>query len=207
MLKIMTGGLWKILAFPQKAIMIVSSLSVLTLIVVQVLLRYVFVMPLMGIEELATMIGFWLYFMGASWGTADRSHIKADLVNAFIKDPKKLVWIKTFTAFLSVCLSLFMTYWGWQYVLWGFQKGQASFTLMIPMVYSQVSIFICALLMDFYFTVEFLDYFGQATGKRPLTVGTEGEEKIQEAIRESGADELVKPGDTNNNKVSKDTEE
>jgi TRAP-type C4-dicarboxylate transport system permease small subunit len=207
MLKIMTGGLWKALAFPQKAIMIISSLSILTLIVVQVFLRYVFVKPLMGIEELATMVGFWLYFMGASWGTADRSHIKADLVNAFVKDPKKLVWIKTFTAFLSVCLSLFMTYWGWQYVLWGFQKGQTSSVLLIPMVYSQISIFICALLMDFYFAVEFLDYFGQATGRRPLTVGTEQEERIKETIKESGAEDLVESGNNTNKDSNRNTEE
>lgn len=190
MMKIMTSGLWKILEYPQKAIMIISSLSILTLVVVQVILRYVFVMPLMGIEEIATMVGFWLYFMGASWGTADRSHIKADLVNAFVKNPKILVWIKSLTAFLSVCLSLFMTYWGWKYVVWGFQKGQASFTLMIPMIYSQVSIFICALLMDFYFAVEFMDYFSQATGKAPLTIGMEEEEKIEEVLEETGVKDL-----------------
>lgn len=178
MLKIMTSRGWHILEFPQKLIMVVSSLAILTLIVVQVVLRYIFVMPLMGVEELATMVGFWLYFMGASWGTAERSHIKADLVNAFVKDPKKLIWVKTFTALLSVALSLFMTYWGWKYVLWGISKGQRSFTLLIPMIYSQVSIFICALLMDFYFAVEFFDYFSQATGRIPLDIGREEQEKL-----------------------------
>jgi len=185
MIRIMRSTFWKVLEYPQKLIMIISSLAILTLVVVQVLLRYVFVMPLMGVEEVATMVGFWLYFMGASWGTADRSHIKADLVNAFVKDPKKLIWVKVATAFLSVCLSLFMTFWGWKYVLWGISKGQRSFTLMIPMIYSQVSIFICAVLMDFYFAVEFFDYFLQATGKIPLEVGREEEEKIEELLEEA----------------------
>ena len=140
MIRIMQSRPWKVLEVVQKSIMVVSSLAILTLVIVQVTLRYVFVRPLMGVEELATMTGFWLYFMGASWGTADRTHIKADLVNAFVKDPRKLVWVKTGVALISVGLSIFMTYWGWRYVLWGITKWQRSFTLMIPMIYSQVSI-------------------------------------------------------------------
>jgi len=185
MIRIMRSTFWKVLEAPQKLILVLSSLAILTLVVVQVLLRYVFVKPLMGVEEVATMVGFWLYFMGASWGTADRSHIKADLVNAFVKDPRKLIWIKVVTAFTSFCLSLFMTFWGWRYVIWGITKGQMSPTLRIPMIYSQVSIFVCAVLMVFYFAVELADYFLQATGKIPLEVGREEEEKIEELLEEA----------------------
>ena len=173
MIRIMQSRPWKIMEYVQKSIMVLSSLAILTLVIIQVTLRYVFVKPLMGVEELATMTGFWLYFMGASWGTADRTHIKADLVNAFVKSPRKLLWIKTFVALLSVGLSIFMTYWGWHYVLWGVTKWQRSFTLMIPMVYSQVSIFVCAVLMVFYFGVEFVDNLLQATGRIPLDTGNE----------------------------------
>ena len=175
MIRIMQSRPWKVLEVVQKSIMVLSSLAILTLVIVQVTLRYVFVRPLMGVEELATMTGFWLYFMGASWGTADRTHIKADLVNAFVKDPRKLVWVKTGVALISVGLSIFMTYWGWRYVLWGVTKWQRSFTLMIPMIYSQVSIFVCAVLMVFYFGVEFADNLLQATGRIPLATGNETE--------------------------------
>lgn len=194
MLKIMTSKGWRIMGFPQKLIMVISSMAILTLVIVQVVLRYVFVMPLMGVEELATMVGFWLYFMGASWGTAERTHIKADLVNAFVKDPKKLIWIKALTGLISVALSLFMTYWGWKYVLWGITKGQMSPTLRLPMIYSQVSIFICALLMDFYFAVEFIDYFFQAIGKTPLDIGREEEEKLEELLEEAKAAKKLSNG-------------
>jgi TRAP-type C4-dicarboxylate transport system permease small subunit len=44
---------------------------------------------------------------------------------------------------------------------------------MIPMIYSQVSIFICAVLMVFYFGVEFVDNLLKATGRTPLE--TDGE--------------------------------
>lgn len=168
MIRIMQSRLWKTMEAIQKSIMVLASLTILTLVIVQVTLRYVFVKPLMGVEELATMVGFWLYFMGASWGTANRTHIKADLVNAFVKNPRKLAWIKTGVALLSVGLSVFMAYWGWNYVLWGITKWQRSFTLMIPMIYSQISIFICAILMIFYFGVEFVDNLLTASGRVPM---------------------------------------
>lgn len=168
MLAIMHSRFWRVLGILQKVIMIISSMAILTLVLVQVLLRYVFVMPLMGVEEVATMVGFWLYFMGASWGTADRTHIKADVMQAVIKDPRKLIWVKTFTAALCVILSGMMIYWGWGYTVWGYTKMQLSPTLMIPMIYSQISIFIGAVLMFFYFWVEFIDYFLQAIGKKPI---------------------------------------
>jgi TRAP-type transport system small permease protein len=173
MIWIMQSRLWKIMETIQKSIMVLSSLTILVLVIVQVTLRYVFVRPLMGVEELATMVGFWLYFMGASWGTANRTHIKADLVNAFVKDPRKLIWIKAGVALLSVGLSVFMAYWGWHYVIWGVTKWQRSFTLMIPMIYSQVSIFVCALLMIFYFGVEFVDNLLKAMGRIPMDSGIE----------------------------------
>ncbi len=45
-------------------------------------------MPLMGVEEVATWWVFWLYFKGAFLGDRrERSHIKADLMQAAIKDP------------------------------------------------------------------------------------------------------------------------
>jgi len=175
MIRIMQSRPWKVLEYIQKSIMVLASLTILTLVVVQVTLRYVFVRPLMGVEELATMTGFWLYFMGASWGTADRSHIKADLVNAFVKDPRKLLWIQAGVALLSLGLCIFMTYWGWQYVLWGISRWQRSSTLMIPMIYSQVSIFICAVLMVFYFGVEFVDNLLKATGRTPLETDSESD--------------------------------
>ncbi len=171
MLAIQKTKFWKYLGMIQKIIMIVSSMTILALVLVQVALRYVFKMPLMGVEEVATMVGFWLYFMGASWGTAERTHIKADLMEAVIKNPKKLIWVKTITALIAVILAGMMVYWGYGYFLWGIQKGQASPTLMIPMIYSQSSVFIGAILMLFYFCIELLDYFLQAIGRKPLVYG------------------------------------
>jgi TRAP-type transport system small permease protein len=173
MIQIMRSRIWKALEYIQKSIMVLASLTILTLVIVQVILRYVFVRPIMGVEELATMTGFWLYFMGASWGTADRSHIKADLVNAFVKDPRKILWLQAGVALVSVGLCIFMTYWGWQYVMWGITRGQRSSTLMVPMIYSQGSIFVCAVLMVFYFGVEFVDNLLKAMGRIPPTTGDE----------------------------------
>jgi hypothetical protein len=64
------------------------------------------------------------------------------------------------------------------------------------MIYSQVSIFVCAVLMDFYFAVEFWDYFSQATGRIPLDIGREEEEKLEELLEEAeAAKKLSREGD------------
>jgi TRAP-type C4-dicarboxylate transport system permease small subunit len=171
MLAIQTTKFWRYLGMIQKIIMVISSMAILALVLVQVALRYIFKLPLMGVEEIATMTGFWLYFMGAAWGTAERTHIKADLMQAVIKNPQKLIWVKAITALIAVILSGMMVYWGYGYFQWGLQKGQASPTLMIPMIYSQSSILFGAILMLFYFCVELLDYFLQAIGRKPLETG------------------------------------
>lgn len=168
MLAIQNTKFWRYLGMIQKIIMVISSMAILALVLVQVALRYVFKLPLMGVEEIATMTGFWLYFMGAAWGTAERTHIKADLMQAVIKNPRKLIWVKTITALIAVILAGMMVYWGYGYFQWGLQRGQASPTLLIPMIYSQSSIFFGAILMFFYFCVELLDYFLQAIGKKPM---------------------------------------
>ncbi len=78
---------------------------------------------------------------------------------------------------ICVILSGMMIYWGWGYTVWGYTRMQLSPTLMIPMIYSQVSIFIGAILMFFYFGVELTDYFLQAIGKIPMD--TPGDDSCQ----------------------------
>ena len=80
--------LWKIPLFLQVFIMVVGGGVVGILIFVEVFLRYVMGSPLFGIEELILFIGMWLYFMGASYGAYERTHIKAELIDIWCKDKK-----------------------------------------------------------------------------------------------------------------------
>lgn len=157
--------LWILLAKAQKVVMVIASITVVVLVLVQVGLRYIFKLPLFGVEELACMAGFWMYFMGSANGSRERSHIKADLLHTFIKNPKKLYFAKAIGSFVVTILGAILVQWTFRYFQWSLKSWERSPALMIPMIYAQVSLFISALLMFFYFLVEFVDYVRQAMGK------------------------------------------
>ncbi|MBC7332677.1 MAG: TRAP transporter small permease subunit, partial [Synergistetes bacterium] len=64
--------IWKFLERAEQTVLVVVSLTVTFLVMAEVILRYVFARPLMGIEELATLVGCWLYFMGAAHASRER---------------------------------------------------------------------------------------------------------------------------------------
>ena len=167
-MKVVLLFLWRVLDWMQQAVMVITSVAIVMLILIQVALRYIFMWPLMGVEELATLCGFWLYFTGSSSGARDRTQIKADLLNVFVKNQRTLLIIKTFAGFITVCLATIFAYWCIDYFLWSMRTWERSPTLLIPMVYAQAALLINAFLMVLYFFIEFLDYARQAMGNEPL---------------------------------------
>lgn len=160
--------IWKVLDWLQQIVMVTTSVAIVSLILVQVALRYFFMMPLMGVEELACLCGFWLYFTGAANGARERSHIKADLLNVFIKNERVLNTVKTFVSLILVALAAIFVQWTANYFTWSLRKPELSPALSIPMVYAQVSLLVNAVLMLFYFFIEFLDHARQAMGYPPF---------------------------------------
>jgi TRAP-type C4-dicarboxylate transport system permease small subunit len=175
--------IWNFISKVERSIMVVTSILIVILVMIQVVLRYVFKQPIMGVEEMATMLGFWMYFIGAANGSRERSHIKADLLNVMVKNPRKLAFIKSGVTLFTLIMVAIMTNWTWTYVTWSLKTPEHSPSLGIPMVYSQVALFISALLMLLYTLVEFVDYLLQALGKRPIEmpmdIGIEAEEPLE----------------------------
>ena len=126
----------------------------------------------MGVEELACLCGFWLYFTGASNGARERNHIKADLLNVFIKNERVLYMAKTISSLVLIVLAAIFVQWTVNYFRWSLKSWERSPALSIPMVYAQASLAINAFLMFFYFFVEFLDYARQAMGYPPFRFAT-----------------------------------
>ena len=152
----------------QQAVLVMTSSAIVILILVQVVLRYVFVWPLMGIEELATLCGFWLYFTGSSVGARERTHIKADLLNVIVKNQRTLLIVKAFSSFITVFLAAVFVHWCIEYFTWSLRTWERSPSLLIPMIYAQAALLVNAFLMVMYFFIEFLDYVRQAMGYEPF---------------------------------------
>lgn len=163
---------WTSLIKIQRTIMLVSILVSSLAIMIEVIMRYVFKFSIIGIEELAAYFAFWLYFIGASYGSYERSHVKAELTHLIFKNPRHYAWSRVVTSIISFCLALYVIPWAYDYVEWGFVKNEQSrstlFGSSYPVVFFQASILVGLALMCFYFLVETVQWLQLLLKGKPI---------------------------------------
>ena len=159
---------WKGLIQVQRAVLIGTSAFVVVLVFSGMVMRYIIHYPGMEVEEIATLVAFWLYFTGAVYGSYERTHIKADLAAHMFKSAKAYARVKVIASVIVFVLALVMTYWGYHFFVWGIEMRGRSPVLLMPMVYAQSSIFVGAVFMSFYFLVELVDNIRLYLGLAPL---------------------------------------
>jgi TRAP-type C4-dicarboxylate transport system permease small subunit len=165
--------LWKGLVYLQRWFLIIGGTLITALVFLEVMLRYVFASPLFGVEELITFVAMWLYFIGASYGAYERSHIRADLIQVWVTSPRWLAIISTMTSLITVVLAGIMARWSSIYFVFGIERAGTSPALRLPMVVAQSAVFVGAVLMTFYFFVELVDNFRNAVSKEPKVIRQE----------------------------------
>lgn len=147
--------LWDFLLSVQKAIMIITSIMVTALIFSGAVMRYVFKTDFYGLEEIILFVAFWLYFIGSSYGSYEKSQISADIVSVYIKNEKHKKLMRVITSFFTAGLSIMVCYWSIQFIAWSFKMNPVSPVFRLPMVIPQSSIAIGFILMTFYSIVYF----------------------------------------------------
>jgi TRAP-type C4-dicarboxylate transport system permease small subunit len=145
---------WKIILKVEEFIIILMSLLLMLTVVLGVSLRYLFRVDLYGIEEFLVIFALWLYFVGATYGSYKKSHISAEIVVVFLKNQKLVKLFNILRLFISTLTAAVFTFWGFNYTLWGLQKMARSIGWRIPLIISQIPIFIGLLLMCMYFFVR-----------------------------------------------------
>lgn len=148
--------LWTFLLMIQKAIMIAGSLGIVIGIGLTIVFRYFLKTDLYGTEELLLIFAFWLYFMGGSYASYEKSHITADLLSTMISNRKVKLGISLFTSAATMLICLIFTYWGFDFLQWGIEKGAKTTALGIPMFVAQSSVTFGFLLMSLYSIVHFI---------------------------------------------------
>jgi TRAP-type C4-dicarboxylate transport system permease small subunit len=132
----------------------------------EVIMRYFFQSPLVGIEELAAYVAFWLYFIGGAYGSYERSHISADISQLVFKNKLHYAKSHAITSLISSFAALYALFWAFDYVKWGFEMNEQSRSTFLgstyPVVFFQASIFIGLALMSFYFFIESCQWFKAA---------------------------------------------
>src|SRR5690625_1100154 len=142
--------IWDLALKFQKIVMIIASFLIIIGIAATVLLRYVVKMDLFGIEELIIIPAIWLYFMGASYASYEKSHISADIISSYVKNGKLLSFFNIIKGILSFIIVSVVSYWSFQFLIWGISSEGKTPVWEIPMYVSILAVFIGFLLMFIY---------------------------------------------------------
>ncbi len=143
-------------------IMAVLSLSMFA----EIITRYFFNTSLFGLEEFVGYTAVWLYFIGAAYGTYERSHIKAEFVDVLFRGPRVNAFIRALSAVLSTFISAVFTSWCWDFVVESIEINELSPTHDVPMVYFQSALLVGGALMTLYFALEAAHYTNLAISQK-----------------------------------------
>ncbi|MEC1715141.1 TRAP transporter small permease [Schinkia azotoformans] len=146
----------------QKGILIISSLLVVIGLFTAVVLRYVFKLDLFGITELLLIPTFLLYFIGGAQGSYEKSHITADIVEAYLKNEKVKNWVTVFTSLVTLIVCIIATKWTFDYISWSFVSGGKTPGWKIPYYIPHGTVLIGFILMTFYTIVHLVCEFSTA---------------------------------------------
>src|SRR5690606_34565426 len=137
---------WKWLLELIKYLMVLCSVASTGCILYAVVLRYIFKANFYGSDEVILLFAFWLYFMGAVYGSYEDSHIKADLMNVYVKNIRIKDFIGLIAQVIMIVVNFVFLAWSWDYFMWGLEKMPLSTGLKIPLVIPQSAIFFGLLL-------------------------------------------------------------
>lgn len=151
-------NIYRVIITVQRLVCYVCAIALPLIICYQVLLRYVLKAPLMGIEELMTFFIIWLYMMGGSVASEQRSHIECGILTLYIKKDKTMRVFKCFKALFSLAVCCWLTRWAFWYFQYSLKLWKTSDILNIPMFLGESSMFIGLVFMLFFGAIELIDY-------------------------------------------------
>lgn len=116
----------------------------------QVITRYLLEIPVMGMEELMMYPILWLYMLGAVNASRENTHIRANVLDVFIKSPRKQSILAVVSDVLSIIVLLWLMYWAWDFTQYILRIWKESPTLYLPTFYADISLLVCLVLMTLF---------------------------------------------------------
>ncbi|MGD9973456.1 MAG: TRAP transporter small permease [Desulfatirhabdiaceae bacterium] len=144
------------------ALIIAGGILVTLTVVLQVILRYIFKVPLFGLEELSRLIAVWVYFLGAVFGTKWDSHVQGDVAGRLFQTERSRATVKSIAWFLSLIVCLLFLYHTASYSLWVYESGEKTTGLWWPRITSVGSMLFGAFFMTIYSIANVIKYSGAA---------------------------------------------
>jgi len=126
---------------------------------VQVVMRYIFKIPIMGLEEVLVFPTLWLYFLGSINASREDTQIKANVLDVFLKTDRSRLIVRVIADALSLITSAWLTWWAWDYFRYALRVWKESPTLYIPTFYAECAMFVGMALMTVYVVYYLLRNF------------------------------------------------
>ena len=117
---------------------------------VQVITRYVLQVPVMGLEETMLYPTLWLYMLGAVNASRENTHIRANVLEIFLKTPRQHTVLAIVGEVLSLIIGLWLLYWAWDFTRYSWRVWKESPTLYIPTFFADIALFTGLALMMAY---------------------------------------------------------
>ena len=149
-LKKVMAYMYRVQSLVEIAIVLFAAL----LVVVQVFLRYVLKMPLMGIEELLLFPTIWMYMLGGANASYERTHIECGIMTLYMKRPFTIKLFAFMKSLISSLICSWLLYWAYWYFEYALRVKKTSAVLHIPLVIAQSALFLGLLLMLIYAIAE-----------------------------------------------------
>lgn len=117
---------------------------------VQVVTRYVLEVPVMGLEETMLYPTIWLYMLGAINASRENTQIRANVLEIFIKTERGHAILAVIGETLSLIVSLWLTWWAWDFTRYVMRVWKESPTLYIPTFYADVALIVALVMMTLF---------------------------------------------------------
>ena len=111
---------------------IVFGLCLAVLMFTQVVLRYVFASPFVGIEELSLLFGAWFYFLGVAYVTRNGEHIHGGILTMVVKTQNTVRAVRLVMTLLSIAACAVFGYYAIRYALFEINTGRLSSYMRWP---------------------------------------------------------------------------
>ena len=128
----------------------ILSIAVTILMVTEIVARHLFEHGFRGLPEIYLLLVMWLYMLGASLASANRSHLRIGIMDQLITSTRAKQVYHLFLNAISLIIMLFFVRWGWGLVDWGIKRPQTTPILYLPWLISMLSIFVASILMALY---------------------------------------------------------
>lgn len=116
----------------------------------QVITRYILEVPVMGLEETMLYPTLWLYILGAVNASRENTHIRANVLEIFLKTPKQHIILAVIGEVISLIVGIWLLRWAWDFTRYSWRVWKESPTLYIPTFYADVALSIGLALMMLY---------------------------------------------------------